>query len=47
VVSKCTGTKWDVDAWLEVANTHSTRKEERRQWMENRIQLLYFEVRRM
>jgi len=43
VISERTGTNWDVNAWLEVVATHSKRAD-KKQWMDNRIQLLYFEV---
>ncbi|KAE9372774.1 hypothetical protein N431DRAFT_467011 [Stipitochalara longipes BDJ] len=44
VISERTETNWDVNAWLEMTNTHSKRAD-KEQWMRNRIQLLYFEVR--
>jgi hypothetical protein len=44
VISERTDTNWDVNAWLEVTPTHSKRAD-KKQWKDNRIQLLYFEVR--
>jgi SAM-dependent methyltransferase len=45
VISERTGTNWDVNAWLEITTTHSKRAADSKQWMDSRIQLLYFEVR--
>ena len=44
-ISEKTGTSWDVNAWLEDVATHSKTPDKKR-WMNNRIQLLYFEVHR-
>jgi SAM-dependent methyltransferase len=44
-ISDRTSTKWDVNAWLKEVTTHS-KIPDKKQWMNNRIQLLYFEVRR-
>lgn len=44
-ISERTGTHWVVRAWLKEVTTHS-RTPDKKQWMDNRIQLLYFEVRR-
>jgi hypothetical protein len=43
VISERTDTNWNINAWLEEVTTHSKRAD-KKQWMGNRIQLLYFEV---
>jgi SAM-dependent methyltransferase len=43
VISEHTNTNWNVNAWLEEVTTHSKRAD-KKQWMGNHIQLLYFEV---
>jgi SAM-dependent methyltransferase len=45
VISERTGTNWNVNAWLEETTTYS-KSADKKKWMDNRIELLYFEVRR-
>ena len=45
-ISEETGTRWYVIAWLKDVTSHSKEPDKKR-WMNNRIQLLYFEVRQV